>query len=140
MQDVPPNYWFEALDRFHRNSPEQVNAVKEHILNVTQEIVLPGSILVTPSTSILCSYNDLESLKHLYPTIVSIDGLARHNTPEQEISKNLETIWRSALNICEEAQFFNFEEVPYFLTGYMWHSRFGNESFETLLNRLADMQ
>jgi len=93
--------------------------------------------LVTRLDSTLCSYYDLQNLKHFYPTIVSIDGLALHDSNYQTVRTNLESIWKLALNVCEEAQFFSYDQVPNFLISQMWHSRFGNEAFETILNRLT---
>jgi hypothetical protein len=140
VKEIPPNYWFEALNRFHRNNLDQIKSIKEDAQKMIQDVVLPGSVLVTRQDSTLCSFDDLQCLKHLYPTVVSVEGLARHNSDNQKILANLEAIWKIALDVCEEAQFFTYDQVPNFLISQMWHSRFGNEAFEMLLNRLTDMQ
>lgn len=139
IKDIPPKCWFEALDRFSGKNENQVKLIKEHNLKVIQEIVLPGSILVCRLNSTLCSYYDLQSLKHIY-TIISVEGLSRHDSYEQTIFDNLDTIWKFSFDVCEAAQSFPYEQVSNFLISQMWQSRFGDEAFEMLVNRLTDTQ
>lgn len=96
--------------------------------------------MVTPLNSTLCSYNDLQCLNTIYPTIVTIPGLERHNDGQTTVLNCLETIWRQALNICTEAQFYNHQYVQQFLISQMWRLKFGQDSFETLLYQLSLLQ
>lgn len=103
-------------------------------------IVRPGSILITPSTSTLCSFDDLLPLQTIYPTIVSVTQLAQHNNDNQNVSTNLETIWKQVLDICEEAQFHCTSYIDLFVVSHMWKAVYGNEAFERLLFQISAMQ
>ncbi|CAH0554921.1 unnamed protein product [Brassicogethes aeneus] len=131
VKTMPQKYWYQSLER---NRPTQN---KEKILKVIQQIVKPGSVLVVPSESQLCSYADFLPLKNLYPTIVTVGCLKRHNTPQTTCEENLEIIWKQASNVCAQAQLYNNNNVQQYLTSQMWHQRFGNEAFERLLHQFS---
>lgn len=138
FQSIPTRFWFEALDRYsQRAAVEQMDCINEKALRIVQEIVLPGSILVANLNSTICSFYHLQALQHYYPTIVSTDGVSRHDTPLQDLFHNLEVIWKPALLVCEEAECYTHEEVQQFLVRQLFRQRFGNESFQTLLNELS---
>ncbi|KAJ8980915.1 hypothetical protein NQ317_011556 [Molorchus minor] len=126
----PQKYWLETLDVFDSDNREQIKFIKSHILQTVRTIVAPGSILVTPYNSILCSRKDFECLKSLYPTIVSIKDLTRHNNEKQNVFTNLASIWKTVLDVCEEAQFHNSFYIRQFVVGHMWRRRYGERAFE----------
>lgn len=128
----------QLLDRYSNNSSEQIlNNVNTSALQIIQEIVNPGSILVTNLNTKICSYKTLQSLKHLYPVIVTVEGLKRHDSMNKLLD-NLETIWKPCLDICEEAQYFcSCSRIQNFFINELWRQQFGNESLETLLNQMC---
>lgn len=136
VKSMPQKYWLEVMERIVRNNYNHTEVVKSQILSSIQEIVLPGTILVVPLNSHLCSYNDLQQLNNLY-TIISIDGIARHNTETQNVFNNLETIWKNILPVCEEAQLLNHQLMQQYLMSQMWRNRFGHDSFECLLYQMS---
>lgn len=69
--------------------------------------------------------------------MVGTDDLQRHDNPLQTLDANLEVIWQPALTVCEEAQFCRHAEVTPFLARYLFCQRFGEKTFEMLLNQLA---
>ncbi|KAJ8918881.1 hypothetical protein NQ315_011173 [Exocentrus adspersus] len=138
VKTMPQKYWLEALDRY--SNLDTLSYLKQHILRIVQTIVRPGSILITPHTSTLCCYSDFEQLQVLYPIIVTTEELAKHNTDQQNVFTNLETIWKEVLNICEEAQFYCTSYIDLFLRSRMWALVYGNESFERLLYQISSMQ
>ncbi|KAJ8964514.1 hypothetical protein NQ314_004809 [Rhamnusium bicolor] len=137
---IPQKYWLEILPCFDMNNMEQILDQKRHILKTIETLVLPGSILITPFSSTLCSYDDFECLRTLYPTIVSTRDLARHDDGERTLSSNMETIWKSVLDVCEFAQFYNSSHIQQFIISHMWRSRYTEEAFELLLYELSFMQ
>lgn len=105
-------------------------------LETIQQFVRPGSVLVVNLTTAVCSYEVLQSLRHLYPLIVTYEGLQRHDSQLQSALNNLETIWEEALGICEEAQYFTRLKMKFFLCNRMWVRKFGEDAFEMLLEQL----
>lgn len=138
VKDVPPGYWFESLPRISRSNVQQVREIKERVLQTIETIVLPGSVLVARHNATVCSFDDLQSLRHLYPTIVSVEQLAQFDCEQRGIASIMEVIWRLAVDICEEAQFYSASQVQHYLMMHMWRRKFGSESFEMLLNQFAD--
>lgn len=104
-------------------------------LTIVQKVVLPGSILVTNVNSKICSYNILLSLKHLYPIIVTKNSLEKHDYLNQ-LSYNLETVWRPGLQIIEDSQYYPLSEVQNYLINAVCRQRFGNNSFEMLIKQM----
>ncbi|KAK4875645.1 hypothetical protein RN001_012067 [Aquatica leii] len=136
VKEVPTRYWLHLLERFNPNITEQVQQVNTTALQVVQEMVLPGSILVTNFESTICSYEALLSLKHLYPVIITKNGLQRHDHFNQLLN-NLETIWATAINVCNEAQYLSHLHVQNFITNFLWRQKFELESFENLLHQMC---
>lgn len=114
-----------------------MDCINDKALRIVQQIVLPGSILVANLNSTVCSFYHLQALQHYYPTIVSTDGISRHDNPLQSLVSNLGVIWRPAWIVCEEALCYTHEEVQQFLIRQLFRQRFGSESFQTLLNELS---
>lgn len=112
----------------------------EAALNTLKKMVIPGSILVCDINATYCSFAHLQLFKHLYPTIVSIDALARHNDHAQNILTNLETIWQPAMYLCEEAQIMSCQNTSAFLMQKLWQQKFGREGFEVLVNHFCDSE
>lgn len=108
-------------------------------MNVIKNVVIPGSVLVCDTNASYCSYSNLQSLKQLYPVIVSIDALAVHNNENQNIISNLETIWQPAMCLCEEAQS-TYQNTSAFLIQKMWQHKFGPAGFEVLVNHFCDSE
>lgn len=135
-KEIPPRYWFHILDKNIKNKEEQENIA----LQTIYQIVKPGSILITNLDSKVCSYESLQCLKHIYPVIISTDGLQRHDNEYQKIFVNLETIWKPALNICDYAHGNIVSEVQNFLTHELWVQNFGSQSFEILLNQMCSFE
>lgn len=73
----------------------------------------------------------------MYPVIVSTVDLLRHDSPLQSLAANLQVIWRPALKVCEEAQYYRHAEVNVFLARYLFCQLFGKQTFEMLLNQLT---
>lgn len=134
-QTIPQKFWFQSLDRTRCSQVVQTNKVK--ILQAIREVVRPGSILIAPMENNACSYNDLLPLKDMFPTIISVETLRRHNTNRVCCEDNLDVIWRKALDVCEQAQFYNHMHIQQYLTSYMWQQMFGAESFERLLHQFS---
>lgn len=99
--------------------------------------MLPGSVLVGNAHTTICSYNVLKRLQHHYPIIVSAQDLQKHDNPLHSMIRNLEVIWKPALEVCEEAQFSKHSDVPQYLAHYLFCQRFGTQTFEVLLNQLS---
>lgn len=138
FQNIPTRFWFEALDRYStKASTEQMDCINEKALRIIQQIVLPGSIIVANLNSTICSFYHLQALQHYYPTIVSTDGVSRHDSALQSLVSNLGVIWRPAWIVCEEALCYTQDEVQQFLVRQLFRQRFGSESFQTLLNELS---
>ncbi|XP_018318805.1 uncharacterized protein LOC108732471 isoform X2 [Agrilus planipennis] len=133
VKDVPPRYWFHSLNRYYTTDQEEL--ANKTAMETIRKIVRPGSILVCNYFSSVCSLQSLQPLRDSYPTIVSTLILSQFDNERVILSKNLETIWATALRICEEAQLCNLSEVPDFLINQMWRQRFGSESFEVLINQ-----
>uniref|UniRef100_V5GG02 Uncharacterized protein n=1 Tax=Anoplophora glabripennis TaxID=217634 RepID=V5GG02_ANOGL len=140
VKSIPQKYWLEALDRFAYHDTEHINSLKQRILRTIRAVVRPGSIIVTPVRSTLCSHSDFQSLATIYPTIVSVDVLAKHNNDHQNVFTNMETIWKQVLDICEEAQFYCSSYIDLFVVSHMWRAVYGNEAFERLLFQISAMQ
>lgn len=134
LQDIPPRFWFEALERTHKNN---IATVKQNILKTIENVVAPGSILVARRNATLCSFQDLQQLSHLYPTIVSTEALKQHDNNRTTTLGSLETIWKLALDVCEEAQHFDTHQLQNFMVSQMWCRRFGSECFEMILHQLT---
>nr|CAI5842579.1 unnamed protein product [Callosobruchus analis] len=137
VKTFPQKYWFELLQPYRRTNQEHLQLVRKHILSSVKRIVAPGSILIVPSTSILCGYEDFLDLKYLYPLIISTDDLGRHDDQHRTISGILDIIWREAVNICEEAQGYGHELISQYIIGRMWRQRYGNNAFEMLVYQLG---
>lgn len=136
LQDLPPKYWFQILDRYKSNNSGQVKRANHTCLETIQKFVKPRSILVVNLNAHVCSYDILQSLRHLYPVIVTTEGLQRHDSPFTNVMDNLKTIWEGALTICEEAQYFGPKKMKYFITSQMWTRKFGDKAFEMLLEQM----
>lgn len=136
IKEIPTRFWLQVLDRYNPNIQEQVHNTNTIALHIIQEIVLPGSILVTNFDSKICSFDVLQSLKHLYPVIVSKNGLKRHDHLNILLN-NFETIWSPALHICNEAQYYSNAHIQNFITNFLWRQKFENESFENLLHQMC---
>ncbi|KAJ8955172.1 hypothetical protein NQ318_009066 [Aromia moschata] len=140
VKSVPQKYWLETLPTFDAQDAQQIRRLKDTILLTVRSLVRPGSILITPHVSTLCSHSDFDCLKSYYPVIVSTMDLARHNDGEQNVFLNLATIWRSVLDVCEEAQFYNSIYIRQFIVSHMWRRRYRDRSFEVFLYQLSLMQ
>nr|CAH7742726.1 unnamed protein product [Callosobruchus chinensis] len=137
VKTFPQKYWFELLQPYRRTNQEHLQVVRKHILSSVKRIVAPGSVLIVPSNSILCSHADFMDLKYLYPLIIGTDDLGRHDNEHRTISGILDTIWREAVNICEEAQRYGHELISQYIIGRMWRQRYGNNAFEMLVYQLG---
>ncbi|KAF5273881.1 hypothetical protein FQA39_LY00996 [Lamprigera yunnana] len=136
IKEIPTRYWLQILDRSNPNVDEQVYNNNIAALQIIQEVVLPGSVLVTTYGTKICSYNALQSLKHLYPIIITKSGLKRHDHLNKLLD-NLETIWEPALNICEKVQYLSHAHTQNHITNFLWRQKFETESFENLLHQMC---
>lgn len=119
----------------NRNTKKEQQCARA--LDIIEKVVKPGSIIVSNLNSSLCSFYALQGLKHLYPIIVSVDSLERHNTVDQNVLNNLKEIWKDAISICDYAQSNIQNEVHSSLINFMWSRKFGTEAFEVLLNQMS---
>lgn len=90
---------------------------------------------MTNFDSQICSYDTLQSLKHLYPVIVTIEGIKRHDKMN-ELINNLETIWQPCANICNEAMFYAHSQMQNYIVSELWRRQFKDDSFEMLINQM----
>lgn len=137
LQNVPTNFWLESLDRYDSSDPTDMDYINDRALRIVQQVVAPGSVIVSNLNTTVCAYRHLLALKHYYPIIVTTDGVSRHDTPLQSLMGNLQVIWKPILDICEEAQGYSMGKVQQFLFQHVWRQRFGNTSFQILLNQLT---
>ncbi|KAF5279190.1 hypothetical protein FQR65_LT03437 [Abscondita terminalis] len=137
VKEVPTRYWLQVLQRVNPNITEQVDTINNIALQIVQDMILPGSILVTNFENTICSYDTLQSLKHLYPVIITKNGLKRHDHLNSLLD-NLQTIWAPALNICNEVQYLTTHTlIQNFITNFLWRQKFELESFENLLHQMC---
>lgn len=63
-----------------------------------------------------------------------MDDLQNISTEERPFSAILDTIWKTPIAICEQAQFFNPDYVSQFLVRHMWNEMTDKDSFVMLIS------
>lgn len=137
VREIPTRFWFQSLERYSKTHVDQIEHINETALNIIQNVVLPGSLLVGNAHTTVCSHRILKRLGNRYPTVVSSEDLQRHDGPSRSALDSLEVIWAPALQVCDEVQLCKHSEVPLFLAHHLFCQRFGREAFEVLLNHLS---
>lgn len=133
VKDIPTQYWFHVLI-----SQDKENTNKE-IIESIKAMVRPGSILLFDIECKIDYYSQLKCLSDY--KIYSTEQLSRHNRPECSILQILDTIWIPAVEICNEAQFYQVQNVQKFLYNQLWRRKFAktpSSALEYFLHHIAD--
>ncbi|KAJ4437258.1 hypothetical protein ANN_17393, partial [Periplaneta americana] len=135
---MPARIWARIIQD-QSGSPKP--GVVEDALKYVQRQVRPGSTLVANDRAICCSYDAVKDLPG-YQSVISVETLMELDLPgTRRIQENLETIWQSAVVVCEEVQDLQKPKGNILLHEYMWRQLFAtttSSALEYMLHHIAD--
>jgi hypothetical protein len=135
---MPARIWARIIQD-QPGSPKP--GVVEEALKYVQRQVRPGSTLVANDRAMCCSFNMVKELPG-YPSVISVETLMELDLPgTRRIQENLETIWQSAVEVCEEVQELQKPKGSILLHEYMWRQLFAattSSALEYMLHHIAD--
>ncbi|XP_043273297.1 uncharacterized protein [Venturia canescens] len=142
---LPPRMWLHMI----RAVPATANKTQGNIIRcgmveeALKEIVrhvLPGSVLVANHRSRCCSYESIKELKQF--AVISVEYLKNFDVPgKNKLVNNLETIWQTAVDVCEEVQESTNSLGRQIISTHLWRQRFNTlapNAFECMLNQIAE--
>ncbi|XP_063220789.1 uncharacterized protein LOC134530114 [Bacillus rossius redtenbacheri] len=137
---VPARIWAALLEHAGQQVGAQPGTVDE-VLGHVRSHVRPGSTLVVSERSRACPHEMLQGIPD-YPSTISVETLMGLDLPgTRRIQENLETIWHSAVEVCEEIQEMPTRSGASLLNEYMWRQLFAvtpSSAMQSLLHHIAD--
>ncbi|XP_066247957.1 uncharacterized protein [Euwallacea similis] len=133
IKSMPQKYWLEPLPMWNRDDPKEVKKVRDQIVKVILAVVKPGSILVLPTKSSMQFDECFNVLLQSYLSIKYIDDLWKASSDERPLPSILDTIWKTPLSICEQAQYFNPDYVSQFVVKSIWQEMTAKDGFIMLI-------
>nr|CAD7397962.1 unnamed protein product [Timema cristinae] len=125
-----------SLDQAGKSQSALVEEVVTHI----RAHVRPNSTLVVNNKIDVLSEETLKTLTE-YTSIITVETLMEHDEPgTRRIQDNLETIWASAVEVCEDIQDVR-RGGPQLLYEYMWRQLFALSpscALQYILHHIAD--
>ncbi|XP_015602233.1 uncharacterized protein LOC107271126 [Cephus cinctus] len=144
---IPPRMWLHMIQAV----PEPIKSDKSHIgssrcgmveeaLKEIIQHVMPDSYIVANSRARCCSYESLQELKQY--RVISVEHLQKLDPPgKNKLLNNLETIWQTGVEVCEEIQEASHSSGQNILSTHLWRQRFGttpSTAFQYMLNHIAE--
>lgn len=112
-----------------------METIKQQIVNIVTDTVRPGSTLLLPKPSLL--YDTLKDVCSDFYYVLNLDAIAKRDVAGgRSFNGILKTIWRKPLFVCEEAQYYNPNNIEQFLVRHWWRMMAGPFAFEGLIQLL----
>ncbi|XP_011642183.1 uncharacterized protein LOC105430357 [Pogonomyrmex barbatus] len=144
---IPPRIWLHMIEAVPepqkidklQTGVDKSNMIKEALKEIARHIV-PGSYIVASDRACCCSYESLQSLRQY--KIISVEQLQKFDPPgKSKLVNNLETIWQSATEVCEEVQEATRTLGQHIIARHLWRQKFGGSlstAFQDMLNHIAE--
>ncbi|KAG7203326.1 hypothetical protein KM043_010414 [Ampulex compressa] len=144
---IPTRMWLHVIEAVpelikvekSQRGDEKCNMVKEALKEITRHTV-PGSYIVANNRARCCNYESLQELKQY--KVISVEHLQKFDPPgKNKLFNNLETIWRTCVEICEEIQDTTYTLGQNIISRRLWRQRFGpsaSMAFQYMLNHIAE--
>ncbi|KAL0104259.1 hypothetical protein PUN28_017171 [Cardiocondyla obscurior] len=143
---IPPRIWLHMIEAIPEPKIDKLqagvdksNMVKEALKEIVKHTV-PGSYIVANERAYCCSYEVLQNLRQYQ--IISVEQLQKFDPPgKNKLLDNLETIWQSAVEVCEEVQEATHTLGQHIIARHLWTQKFGTSpstAFQDMLNHIAE--
>ncbi|KAK2583530.1 hypothetical protein KPH14_009486 [Odynerus spinipes] len=144
---LPPRMWLHMIEAIPepiktdnvKKDVSKCSMVEEALKEITRHTV-PGSYIIANNKARCCSYESLVDLKQY--KVISIEQLQKFDPPGKcKLLENLETIWQTGVEICEEIQETTHTLGQHIISRYLWRQRFGSSpstAFQYMLNHIAE--
>ncbi|XP_011330205.1 uncharacterized protein LOC105275216 isoform X2 [Ooceraea biroi] len=144
---IPPRVWLhmiqaiqEKIDKLHTGAAhDKSNMVKEAVMEIARH-AMKGSFIVANERVSCCSYETLLRLKQY--KIISVEQLQKFDPPgKNKLFDNLETIWQSAVEVCEEVQEATHTSGQHIIGRHLWRQKYGTSpstAYQSILNHIAE--
>ncbi|XP_066995816.1 uncharacterized protein [Anabrus simplex] len=144
ISQIPSRIWVKILEEVSSNSkdsPEVTQRAVQEALHEITEHVLPGSILLANERSAVCPFSAVRTLKD-FPMVHSVEHLKELNVPgTRAVEENLETIWQSVVDVCDESQEVRKSVGSLLLDEFLWRqliSQTTSSKVESILHQIAE--
>ncbi|XP_011142648.1 uncharacterized protein LOC105185102 isoform X1 [Harpegnathos saltator] len=147
VNTIPTRVWLHMIEAVpepqkmekQRTGLDRCNMVEEALKEMVRHTV-PGSYIVANNRAYCCSYESLQSLKQY--KVISVEQLQKFDSPgKRRLQDNLETIWQSAVEVCEEVQEATHTLGQHIIARHLWRQKFGmppSTAFQYMLNHIAE--
>ncbi|KAF7380095.1 hypothetical protein HZH66_014450 [Vespula vulgaris] len=144
---LPPRMWLHMIEAIPepikmdnvKKDVSKCSMVEEALKEITRHTV-PGSYIIANNKARCCSYESLLELKQY--KVISVEQLQKFDPPGKcKLLENLETIWQTGVEICEEIQETTHSLGQHIISRYLWRQRFGSSpstAFQYMLNHIAE--
>ncbi|XP_043792904.1 uncharacterized protein LOC122715060 [Apis laboriosa] len=144
---IPTRMWFHMIEAFpeplkidkSQCDIDKCNMVKEALKEIAKHSA-PGSYIVANNRARCCSFELLQELKQY--KVISVEQLQKFDPPgKNKLLNNLETIWQTGVEICEEIQETTHTLGQRIISKHLWRQRFGTSpstAFQYMLNHIAE--
>nr|CAD7202156.1 unnamed protein product [Timema douglasi] len=138
---MPARTWCAMLHHSGQDpAGKSQSALVEEVVTHIRAHVRPNSTLVVNNKIDVLSEETLKTLTE-YTSIITVETLMEHDEPgTRRIQDNLETIWASAVEVCEDIQDVR-RGGPQLLYEYMWRQLFALSpscALQYILHHIAD--